>query len=152
MRGAALAVVAVMVASVAVGQTKVRFCDLLHAPETYNGKQVTVRATFRYGFEWQQLYCLDCLEKGKAWLELPSDLDEMSLKALKHAPKNAGIVNITVQGTFKSGGSFGHLNGYRYELVAEKVSDVKVVLKGMKGPVEERKAEQKWACGGTNPK
>lgn len=152
MRVTALAVLLCSVRSIAVAQTQVRFCDLLRSPETYNGKQVTIRATYRYGFEWQQLYCLDCLEQGKAWLELPSDLDDGSLQALKHAPKYAGIVNITVRGMFRSGGSFGHLNGYRYELVAEKVTNVTVVLKGMKGPLEERKAEQKWACGGTNPR
>jgi hypothetical protein len=27
------------------------FCDLLRNPEKYNGKEVTVRATWRYGFE-----------------------------------------------------------------------------------------------------
>lgn len=124
-------------------QSPLSFCDLVRNPETYNGKEVTVRATYRYGFEWQQLYCLDCLDKGRAWLELPNDPDDSLLKDLRRAPKGAGIVNLTVQGTFKSGGSFGHLNGYRYEFTARKISNVAVVSKGMKDIGEEEKAEKK---------
>jgi hypothetical protein len=45
---------------------QVTFCELVSNPELYNGKVVTVRATYKYGFEWQMLYCLDCLDKGKA--------------------------------------------------------------------------------------
>jgi hypothetical protein len=112
----ALALISTTVAS---AQTQIQFCDLLRNSEAYNGKKVVVRATYRYGYEWQQTYCLNCLEKGKAWLELPSDLDNKSLKSLKHAPKGAGIVNITVRGTFISGGHYGHLNGYSYKLVAD---------------------------------
>jgi len=65
----------------AAAQTQVSFCDLLRNPDTYDGKEVTVRATYRYGFERQQLYCLECIDKGRAWLELPDDLDDDSVKA-----------------------------------------------------------------------
>lgn len=136
----------------AVPQNHSSFCDLLRAPERYDGKEVTVRATYRYGFEWQQLYCLDCLDKGRAWLTIPNDLDDDSARALRRAPRGAGIVNLTVQGILKSGGSYGHLNGYRYEFVAHRISQVATVSKGMKSPEEEREAEKRWACGGTNPK
>jgi hypothetical protein len=128
------------------------FCDLLRNPEKYNGKEVTVRATWRYGYEWSQFYCLDCLDKGRAWLEMPFDLDDASMKALRRTPKGAGIVNLTVEGVFMSGGRFGHLNGYPYQLVARRVSKVAIVLSGMKGPAKEKEAEKRWACGGTNPK
>jgi hypothetical protein len=138
--------------AVAGSDTKVSFCDLVQNPEKFNGKEVTVRATYRYGFEWEQLYCLDCLDKGKAWLEIPADIDDASEKAMKQAPKGAGIVNLTIQGTFMSGGTYGHLNGYRYQFVAKEISNVAVVLKGMKSLAEEKEAEKQWACGGTNPK
>jgi hypothetical protein len=128
------------------------FCDLLKNPEKYNGKEVTVRATWRYGFEWSQFYCLDCLDEGKAWLEVPSDLDDASMKALRRIPKGAGIVNITAQGVFMSDGHFGHLNGYPYKFVARKVSHVAVILSGMKKAAEEKEAEKQWACGGATPK
>jgi hypothetical protein len=134
-------------------QAPIRFCDLLRNPDEYNGKEITVRATYRYGFEWQELYCLDCLDKGRAWLELPYDQnDDLAVGPLRRAPKGAGIVNITVQGIFVSGGHFGHMNGYKYKFVAHKVSDMAVVLKGMKSLSEEKKAEERWACGGTDPR
>jgi len=135
-------------------ETPTPFCELLRNPEKYNGKEVTVRATWRYGFEWSQFYCLDCLDKGRAWLQVPSDLEEdgPSAKALRGIPKGAGIVNITVQGVFMSGGHFGHLNGYPYQLVARKVSSVAIVLKGMGDIAKETEAEKRWACGGINPK
>lgn len=129
--------------SVAGSNATVTFCDLVRNPEKFNGEEVTVRATYHYGFEWQQLYCLDCLDKGKAWLEIPADIDSASEKAMKHAPKGAGIVNLTVSGTFMSGSTYGHLNGYRYQLVARKISNVSVVLKGMKTAAEEQAAEKR---------
>jgi hypothetical protein len=87
-------------------QTTVKFCDLLRNPEKYGDQQVNVRASFRFGFEWQQLYCLDCIDKGKAWLELPNDLDDESERAFKKMPKGAGIVNLTVVGVFHFGTSY----------------------------------------------
>lgn len=83
---------------------------------------------------------------------MPADLDDASTKALSRIPKGAGIVNLTVQGVFMSGGHFGHLNGYSYQLVAQKVSNVAIVLSGMKEAAKEKEAEKRWACGGAHPK
>lgn len=135
-----------------VPQPPVAFCDLVRNPEKYNGKEVIVRATYRYGFEWSQLYCLDCLDQDKAWLEMPVDSDNTTDRSLKKLPKGAGIVNLTVQGVFVSGGTFGHLNAYRYKIEAYKIKDVAVLQNGMKPPEEEAKVEKRWACGGTHPK
>ena len=133
-------------------QARVTFCDLLRNPQKYNGEQVRVRVTYRYGFEWSQLYCLDCADKGKAWLQIPVDLDGASRRSLRKLPKGAGIVNLTVQGVFFSGGNFGHENGYRYQIVANTISDVAVIQPGMKPAAVEEKHEKQWACGGTDPK
>ena len=51
-----------------------------------------------------------------------------------------------------SGRTYGHNNGYRYQIMAKEVRDVKILLKGMKPAEVEHKLEKKWACGGTNPK
>lgn len=133
-------------------QSSPTFCDLVRSPEKYNGKEVTVRATYRYGFEWSELYCLDCLDQGKAWLDMPTALEDTLAKSLKKMPKGAGIVNLTVQGVFVSGGTFGHSNAYRYKIEPTKISDVAVLQKGMKSPEEEKNVEKRCACGGTNPK
>ena len=99
------------------------FCDLLRNPERFNGKEVTVRATYRYGYEWSQLYCLKCANEGKVWLELPSalDYDNNSQKALRKMPKGSGIVDVTVKGVFTSGATYGHGNMYRSQRRAVKI-------------------------------
>jgi hypothetical protein len=133
-------------------QSPISFCDLVRNPEKYKHKEVTIRATWRYGYEWSQLYCLECLDEGRAWLEMSPDLDDHSMRALKKLPKHAAIVNLTVHGIFMSGDTYGHQNGYRFMVVASKVSDIAVIQKGMKPPAQEQRAERHWACGGTNPK
>lgn len=132
-------------------QAQVTFCDLVRNPAKYNGKEIRVRATYRYGFEWSELYCLDCLDRGKAWL-VPIAIDEGVERAFKRLPEGAGIVNLTVEGVFASGDTYGHQNGYRYQITPYKITDVKVVQKGMKSRTQEEKAEKQGACGGTNPK
>ena len=149
---ALLTVIPLAFAAVVDSNTPLSFCDLVRDPKKFNGQVVTIRATYHYGFERQQLYCLDCLDMGKTWLEIPWDIDDASKKALRRAGKDAGIVNLTVRGTFMSGSAYGHLGGYRYKFVAEKISNVVVIVKGMKALEEESAAEKKWACGGTNPK
>ncbi len=87
-----------------------------------------------------------------AWLAIPIDLDDLSEKAVKKMPKGAGIVNLTIEGIFEFGSTYGHLNAYRYQITAQKIRNVEVVLKGMKDIAQEKKAEERWACGGTSPK
>jgi hypothetical protein len=133
-------------------EQRITFCELLKDPEKYSDKEVTVRATWRYGFEWSQFYCIDCSPKEMTWLEISPELDEASNRVLRQVPKGAGIVNITVQGTYKSGGHYGHMNAYPNQFTARRLSQVAIVSKGMKGLAEEQQAERRWACGGSNPK
>ena len=149
---AALSLIICTVATIGgYSETQVSFCDLVKNPQLYSGKEVTVRATHRVGYEWSELYCLDCLDKGRAWLDFTDDLDRESEKALRRT-RDGGIFNLTVEGTFESGSTYGHLNGYRYRFVAHKVRNVAVISKGIKPIEEERKAEKLYACGGSNPK
>ncbi len=144
----ALTVLSVVAATSATRQlSPILFCDLVRDPAKYNGRTVEVRATYRYGFEWHEFYCLDCLDKGKAWLELPDDMDDASLKELKRAPKGAGIVNVTVRGVFLSRGREGRL-----ELIASSVTQVVTLSKGMHNRAEEERVERHRACGGANPR
>ena len=144
-------IICTVAAVVGHSETQVGFCDLVKNPGLYKGKEVTVRATYRVGFEWSELYCLDCLDRGKAWLDFGDDLDRASEKALKHT-KRGGVFNLTVQGTFLGEGRYGHLGDYQYRFIAYKVSNVAVISKGMKPVEEERKLEKLYACGGSNPK
>lgn len=132
-------------------QDRIALCDLLGSPEKYNGKVVTVRGTYITEFERSEIHCLDCLPL-KGWLEFSEHMDKASEKSWKRIPKEGGIVNLTVQGVFESGSSYGHLNGYQFQLTAQKISDVVVVQKGVKSHEEQEDADKKWGCGGTNPK
>jgi len=129
---------------------KIDVCELMRHPEEYNGKLVKVRATWIYGFEWSYLHCLGC--EGRVWFdtsELDEDKDE---KTLRHMPKDAGIVNLDVDGVFHAGGGFGHLNGYKYKLTAHAVANPVAISKGLKAPGTELEIERKFACGGAKPR
>ena len=130
-------------------QSPIKFCELLRNPEPYNGKTVKVRATWVYGFERSYLHCLDC--DDQVWLDT-SELDEQSEKTVQHTAKGAGIVNVDVEGVFQAGGSFGHLNGYKYQMKARTLSNLAVLSKGMKAREKELAIERNFACGGTNPR
>jgi hypothetical protein len=136
-------------ASSASPQPTMTFCELIQHPEKYNGQLVKVRATWIYGYEWTYLHCLDC--DAQVWLET-EQLDEESKKAIKHMPKWTGIVNVDVEGVFETGRTFGHMNGYKYQLKAEKIANPTVLSKGTKAPEKEREIERQFACGGTNPR
>jgi hypothetical protein len=140
---------ALLLAFVSVAQSQMNFCELMRHPETYHGKTVKVRATWGYGYEWSYLHCLGC--DARVWLDT-SDLDEQSEKIIKHIPKGAAIVNIDVEGVFQADGSFGHLNGYKYQLRAHTISNPVVISTGMKEPEKELEIERKFACGGLKPR
>jgi hypothetical protein len=60
-------------------------------------------------------------------LQISIDVDDASQRSLRKLPKGAGIVNLTVQ-VFSSGcGNFGYESGYRYQIVADRISDVAVI-------------------------
>jgi len=110
-------------------QQLTRFCDVMNDPGKYDGKEITVSATYMYGFEWQELLCLDCHHVGKTWLEFDEDDAGKLKKALKKAPKTTGTINAIFSGIFKSsGGPYGD-GGYRYQFIVKRLSHVEVIYK-----------------------
>ena len=87
-------------------------------------QEVVVRGTYRYGFEWQDLYCVACLDKGRVWVEFA-----VPFPATAALPKGGGTVNATLRGRLRSGGKYGHLNGYDYELNVTEVLEAVVISK-----------------------
>ena len=127
-------------------------CDIVKNSESYNNKEITFRATWRYGFEWTYLYCLHC-ETEHIWVQASEEeLDSVTRRVLTSKPKGAGIVNVTLTGVFKTGGRYGHQSGYRHEFIVKKAWNLVVLSKGMKNPEKEKEIEAKYACGGTSPK
>jgi hypothetical protein len=130
---------------------RIDFCEVLKDPRQYSGREITVRATYEYWFEVSNLYCLSCLDRGKTWLSISSDLDRDSENEWRKAPES-GLVNLTVTGELLTGGTFGHLNGYQHEFAATKVRNLVVLAKGLQSLERRKQTEAKWACGGRSPK
>jgi len=123
----------------------ISYCDLVKNPEKYDGKEVSVRATYRYGFEWQELFCLDCRKTAKTWLEFDND-DTQYKASLKKFPKNQGTISAIFTGTFHSSkGPYGD-GGYRFQFMVTVISDVEVVSKQGWDPEHLTPIERKKAC------
>ncbi|MFN3330192.1 MAG: hypothetical protein ACK419_04620 [Pyrinomonadaceae bacterium] len=123
----------------------VEFCDLVKNPGKYDGKEVTVRATYRYGFEWQEIFCLGCRDVGKTWLEI-GDITKKSKKVLKKFPKDDGTINALFTGTFESSkGPYGD-GSYRFRFVLKEISQVEVVTKSGADPKQLPDDKQKKVC------
>lgn len=126
----------------------INFCDLVTSPAKYDGREVSVFATFRYGIEVAEIYCLGCTDQGQTYLEIPDGIEQKSSKILRKFPDDGGTVNAFFTGTFKSGGGFGHLNGYRFKFVLRKIVKAKVLKKWGYPPSQLPEKIRKKVCGG----
>jgi len=127
-----------------VEYTSVRYCDLVQNYKEYDGKHVVVRASYRYGEEWTELFGMNCRDRWEnTWLEFVPE-DEKKLRRVKRkAPRYQGTFNATFYGWFNStGGRYGHLNGYAFEFRAEFLKDLKVVSKDGWDPTTLTEKEQ----------
>jgi len=129
-----------------VGYTQVKYCDLVSHPNKYDGKQVAVSASYRYGFEWQELFCLKCGGDGKTWLEFNEKTLDNTSRSLRKAPRNQGIINAVFYGTF--GGTKGPYGdgSYPYRFDVNFVRDVKVVSRDGWHPNSLNPDVQKQLC------
>jgi hypothetical protein len=108
------------------------FCELLRSPEDFDQKKIRLRALYRYGFEWSEIYCLDCSEKGDVWLEIGADFERLTKRNLRKKvnwSEKGRTVDVIAIGTFYSHGGYGHLGGYRYKLVVDYFESADVILK-----------------------
>jgi hypothetical protein len=121
---------------------------LIKRPSEYDGKRVSVYATYAYGFEWQELYGMKCRGGGKTWLEFPADPPKEMKRALRQAPKGQGTLNGRFSGIFRAKpGAFGD-GGYKFQLVLESVTDVQVISRSGGAPEALTEAERKRLCDG----
>ena len=57
----------------------VGLCELLSNYNEYEGQEVEVSASYRFGFEYSQLFCLKCV-KTKIWVEFDDGILSSRLK------------------------------------------------------------------------
>lgn len=120
--------------------------ELLQSPADFDGKRVTFRATYRYGFEWQELYCTQIRSKTRIWLSIPNVLSRRAKQALRRLPKNQGTVNAVFTGTFHGRRSAYGDGGYQYQLDLEAIEQVEVISKSGAIPEALPMGEQKRIC------
>jgi hypothetical protein len=129
-------------------ETELGFCDLIKNFEKYKDKEVTVKATYRYGFEQAELYCIGCIE-NKVWVEFDESFKKNSKsKYTKKIIDNAfrgRTVNVEVTGTLFSGG-FGHFGVYPYKFVVKSLRMAEVVADKGLSPNALSEDEQKKLC------
>lgn len=140
------------IASAAPEVLDVAYCDLLRNPTSYDGKVVRVRATYRYGFEWSEIYCTGCSVKGSTWLDFDESYESRTKRGVKKKLEGDSFlgrtVNIVAVGKFiGSGGGYGHMNGYNYMLLVQSVERAEVILNDSPVPAAmSNKALQRTRC------
>jgi hypothetical protein len=83
-------------------------CDTLHVDLT---TEVRVRAIYRVGFEWVELYSLKCPNAPRVWVNFSDDWEAHTQKAArKQLDKGEGTYGVTFVGIV--GGSGGHMGAY----------------------------------------
>jgi hypothetical protein len=107
----------------------VSFGELIGRPKDFDGKRITVRATYRYGFEWQELYCMPSRRSARVWLAIPTDLPKQIQNTSKRLPKHQGTINAIFTGLFHGEPSAFGDGAYQYQLDLEKLDQVEVVSK-----------------------
>lgn len=123
-------------------------CELLDRPQVLDSKRVSVRTSYRYGFEWQEVYCLPCRYLAKVWLAIPPELPKAVQRSLNRLPKSQGTINATLTGVFHgSRFAFGD-GGYQYQLDLEHLEQVEVVSKSGAVPEALRDSERTKLCQG----
>ena len=125
-----------------------QYCDLIHNPKKFDGKNVAVRATYRYGHEWRELVGMKCSDKGRTWVEFISENDETIRSALRKAPRDQGTLNASFYGKiYSSYVSYGD-DDYSFKFEIESIKDVKIVSKNGWEPSRLSNKEQKKLCQG----
>jgi hypothetical protein len=134
------------------GYIPVQYCELVQHWNEYDGKNVAIRASYRYGFEWREIFGMKCLEQI-TWAEFEpeSDSAEKSIdRAMRKIPRQQGTINATFYGTFKGtkGHRYGHLGGYAFGFDVKFIEDVEVVSKDDLIPPKLSVKEQNKLCQG----
>lgn len=117
---------------------RVSFCDLIKEPGKFDGRVVELEASYRYGFEWQELFCSSCRGTPRVWLNLGEEPSKTLARELRRLPKHQGTINGTFKGVFRGKPSAYGDGGYKFQLDLSALTGVEVVSKS--GAVPERLA------------
>jgi len=113
----------------------VELCYVLRNSEFYDGKQITIKATYRKTPNSSQLYCMACADWGDVWMRevLPKPGEGSQgireLNDLLNARKSGITVNGVFTGVFRGPSTYGFLGAYTYQIEVREVRDVEVLFR-----------------------
>jgi hypothetical protein len=114
--------------------TAVPFSKLVSEPERYNGRTITVEAIYFNGWEWVLLTeYVAYIGTGSArelkpvgdsiWFDglIPQKIQDQLYKITSAAGETAYYGKLKVTGLFETGGNYGLMNRFKYQLTAKNV-------------------------------
>jgi hypothetical protein len=115
----------------------VDYCDLIRQAKDYDQKQIRIKAVYRVGYEWSEIYCPDCFnQKERTWVEFDDDLESCTnSKVVKLLGDDGKTLSVTVVGVFHSSSiRYGHTGSYRFKFLVKCVENAKLLLKDGRSP------------------
>ena len=112
----------------------ITFCEMIQRPEAYDNKTVRVKAIYRFGFEWSELYSIDCWSReNRTWVDFDESFESNSDSKLTKKVEGNGDKGRTVAVVFVgkfhgSGGGYGHLSIYKYKFQVNRVEKADIIL------------------------
>lgn len=131
---------------------RVELCHVLHNSEFYDGKPITVRASFRLGRKQSHLFCMACIDEGWVWMReiLPSGGEIApglkKLNDLIQENQNGLTVNGIFTGTFRGPSQYGRLGAYTYQIEVLEVREIEMIYDAGPDPGDLPKEIQRKAC------
>ena len=109
----------------------VDFCDLVQNWQTYDQKTIRVKAVYRYGQYWNELFCPGCNRDDRISFEISADFETKTpkkfRKRIKHSDRGRTL-NVVVVGKFFGTGNFGHRGALRFALIVDAIEDAQIIL------------------------
>jgi hypothetical protein len=90
-----------------------------------------VSAIYRYGFEWSELYCLECGNEAKTWVDFDESFASSTKSGVRKKIGDHGFkgrtVRVTMIGRFELGG-YGHMGAYQSRLLVSRLEKADLIL------------------------
>jgi hypothetical protein len=115
----------------------ISYCDLVRNAERYNGRVVRVSAIYRYGFEWSELYCLECVNEAPTCIDFDESFVSSTKKSVRKKIGDHGFKGRTVKvimvGRFGMGGC-GQMGASRFRLLVSRLEKADILLNESPSP------------------
>lgn len=121
----------------------VNLCDLIKNPTIYSDKTIRIKATYRYGAEWSELYCSNCWNgrNGRIWVDFDKSFEENTNSKVAKNLEDAGEIGRTVNVDFigrlvSSDKKNGHMSAYQFKFIAFKAVKARIIANESPIPTE----------------